>query len=77
MAEVLTGSPPRGVGNALVVLCLAMCSLLLGPGAVRAQGSAAAAPATIDSTLEAGEADAETPQRRTWAAPRRAFHSTG
>ena len=64
MAEVLTGSNPRGVGSALLVLYLTICSLLLGPSAVRAQSSAAAAPATIDSTVEAGEADAETPQRR-------------
>jgi len=61
----------RRGGEPLVVLWLTLTigglvafSMLSWPRTARAQGSAKAAPATIDSTAEAGDADAVTPKRQ-------------
>jgi phosphate-selective porin OprO/OprP len=60
---------PRGIRTqvlaVLTVIALAGFGLLISPRAAGAQATdPPAATATIDSTLEAGEADAETPSRR-------------
>ena len=48
----------------LVVPGVAALALVATPGRARAQGPQLAAPATLDTTIEAGEPDYEKPNRR-------------
>ena len=52
------------IASRLVTLGFAGLALFVVPGPARGQSPSEATPATLDSTVEAGEADAEKPRRR-------------
>lgn len=64
LARTLRGPNRRRGHIAFVVLALAACTAWFGPRAAFAQGSEQSVVASIDTTSEAGEADAAMPKRR-------------